>query len=187
MKGKTMVDVTGQWVDVVFIQDTSEEDFDFDNSSYEDIVEYLSNWDYGDETDSAHTTDGAQWGTYDDLFEHNGYVLSFNLALGYYGLNRRPLNDQRISRMYLSPVVIKPEIHSIHILINTIPQKGNTMWSNEDFSNALVDGDLFDSLTTPGELENQMNSKQYTAIALFLMAIVIGPYLALSVMDYALS
>ena len=88
-----MVDITGQWVDVVFIQDTSEDDFDFDNSSYEDIVEYLSNWDYGDETDSAHTTDGAQWGTYDDLFEHNGYVLSFNLALGYYSLNRRPLND----------------------------------------------------------------------------------------------
>ena len=85
------MDTTGKWVDVVFIQDTGEEEFDFDYASYEEIVEYLSQWDYGKETDDAHTTDDASWGSADTLFEHNGYVLSFNLGLGYYGLNRRPI------------------------------------------------------------------------------------------------
>lgn len=61
------------------------------------------------------------------------------------------------------------------------------MWTNDVLEMNIGELSIFDILITPAELENQMNNKQYTAIALFVLAIVIGPYLALSVMDYALS
>ena len=52
-------------------------------------------WDSGEETDFAHTREGAPWGSADRLYEVNlgglDYVLAVNHPEGYASLNRRPL------------------------------------------------------------------------------------------------
>lgn len=97
-----MVDATGQWVDVVFIQDWDEElseagEYGQDPIEFGDwdkMAEYMAKWDYGTETDDAHTS-GSCWGQQDTLVEVNvgglDYVLSANWGLRYASLNRRPL------------------------------------------------------------------------------------------------
>jgi len=49
-------------------------------------IEYLKNWDYGD-NDEIRDEIGA--GTRDEVVERDGYVLTWNLGLGYVGLMRR--------------------------------------------------------------------------------------------------
>lgn len=93
------VDTSGRWVDVVFVQDTHEhDDFDFDEASFDEVIEYLTQWDFGDETDAAHTMDEWSAGSSDDVYVSDNpalsdYVLTYNLRLGYYGLVRRPFED----------------------------------------------------------------------------------------------
>lgn len=92
-------DTSGPWVSVVFVDGDDYEaavDAANDNGGSTDAVaEYLSQWDYGDETDMAQTRDCAPWGNADILHSVNvgglDYVLSINHHVGYYGLNRRPL------------------------------------------------------------------------------------------------
>jgi hypothetical protein len=94
------IDVTGEWVDVGFHDG---DDYDAAMAASNDgdvdkLAEYLAQWDYGQETDDAHTTDGAQWGSDDFLYdvEVGGleYVISVNHRVGYVSLNRRPLAVQ---------------------------------------------------------------------------------------------
>lgn len=51
-----------------------------------DAIEYLSQWDYGDD-DNVRADLGA--GSRDEIVERDGYVLTWNLGLGYVGLSRR--------------------------------------------------------------------------------------------------
>lgn len=53
------------------------------NISDSDLVEYLAQWDYGERDDIS---DRAPWGTADDTFKLDGYVVSYNRALNYVGL-----------------------------------------------------------------------------------------------------
>lgn len=84
---------TDQWVDVVFIDG---EDYDeIADMGIDEMAEYLSQWDYGDETDMAHTRDGQPWGLSDREYPITvgglDYILAVNHPLGYASLNRRPI------------------------------------------------------------------------------------------------
>ena len=89
-------DTTGPWVSVVFLDG---DDFDaceeYAESDTGTMGEYMSRWDYGAETDGAHTEDGASWGSGDRVWteEIDGtlYAVAVNYALGYASLNRRPI------------------------------------------------------------------------------------------------
>lgn len=51
-------------------------------------IEYLSQWDYGDESEyDIREEIGA--GTNDTVVEYDEYVLTYNLGLGYVGLMRK--------------------------------------------------------------------------------------------------
>lgn len=88
------VDTTGSWVDVASITGDDYaamvEDIG-DNDGPDGMAEYLQQWDYGQETDDAHTGDFGP-GTDARLYLlPNGEVLSVNYGLGYASLNRRPI------------------------------------------------------------------------------------------------
>lgn len=93
------IDRTGPWVSVAFMDGDDYEtmiDATNDNGgSTGAAVEYLAQWDYGTETDEAHTTDGAQWGPDDTAHEVTfggiDYVYATNHYMGYVSLNRRPI------------------------------------------------------------------------------------------------
>ena len=103
--------VTLPWVSVVFVQGV-----DYDalmnatenaHNTVQAAVEYLSDWDFGAETDANYFANYPQiegladmepWGAYDLAYEHtNGYGLTYtyavNHALGYASLNRRALSQ----------------------------------------------------------------------------------------------
>lgn len=81
------------WVDVVMLQ--GEDYAEIADLGVEEMVEHLARWDYGEETDHAHTCARAPWGSSDRIYEvsYGGltYVLAVNHRLGYASLNRRPL------------------------------------------------------------------------------------------------
>jgi len=93
-------DTDGPWVSIVFVDgDDYEAAVDAandDGGSVEAVAAYLSQWDYGDETDAAQTRDSAPWGSADTLHTvtagGTAYVLSVNHSMGYYALQRRPLS-----------------------------------------------------------------------------------------------
>src|SRR5690606_40353850 len=74
-------DTSGRWVDVVFAQDYYDDEDTPALSELDELVEYLSRWDYGDETDAAHTRDGAPWGASDSLSVHVVGGLRYVLAV----------------------------------------------------------------------------------------------------------
>lgn len=82
-------------VDIVFVQDWDMEDLDVEWGDWAAMAEYLAQWDFGDETDAAHTVDYWQGGTYDDTYQVrvNGltYWLNVESGLRYAGLTRRPV------------------------------------------------------------------------------------------------
>lgn len=82
-------------VDVVFIQDWTQESDAPGWGDWAAMGEYLSRWDYGTETDDAHTLDSAPFGAYDDSFALDvgglRYWLTVNHGMQYAGLTRRPL------------------------------------------------------------------------------------------------
>ena len=90
-------DVTGPWVTIVFLDgddfDACEEYAESDSGT---MGEYMARWDYGTETDGAHTADGAQWGSGDRVWteEIGGtlYAVAVNFGLSYASLSRRPLD-----------------------------------------------------------------------------------------------
>lgn len=93
------------WVEIVFFQGHQYDDphltrlLEADWPDAHTIAEYLANWDYGNETDGAHTTDEDPF-TADpyatavelELAVGHDYVLTMNRQLGLVGLYRRPLD-----------------------------------------------------------------------------------------------
>ena len=82
---------SGPWVDVVFIQDWHNQDGAPELGELGAMLEWMGEWDYGQETDYAHTTDTPQWGSSDTLYRVGQYVIAINYRLGYASLNRRPM------------------------------------------------------------------------------------------------
>lgn len=90
-----------EYVDVVFVQDWDE--FEGDAPEWGDwqaMAEYLTQWDYGTETDDAHTRvddNGRRGAGTDDMIVatvNDGdieYRLTVNLGLRYASLTREPL------------------------------------------------------------------------------------------------
>ena len=82
-------DYDGPWVDVVFA-----DGIDYEECSHMDIgpmADHLAQWDFGQETDDAHTRDAYSWGNSDHVYMVGQYVLTANYRLGYASLNRRPM------------------------------------------------------------------------------------------------
>lgn len=94
------------WVDVIFVQDVyafEEEDqvlaTAYREGDLDAVVDYLAAWDYGTETDQAHTTDddphnppGFDRAHDIQLAPGQDYVLVVNRQLDYLALYRRPLD-----------------------------------------------------------------------------------------------
>lgn len=93
------------WVDIVFMQGHQYDDpaltllAEADFVDVTEIADYLAQWDYGTETDQAHTTDqdprtADPFDTVHEvtLAEGHDYVLTMNRALGTISLSRRPLD-----------------------------------------------------------------------------------------------
>lgn len=54
-----------------------------------ELLEYLKQWDYGEETENSLTvSETPPHGTSDTVEEVDGYFLSYNFGLGYVGLRR---------------------------------------------------------------------------------------------------
>lgn len=84
-----------KWVDVVFVQN---DDYNkIADLGVDEMVAYLSQWDYGTETDDAHTHPRhvPELPTQDSVHQVsiNGvqYTLNVNHRFGYAGLSRRPV------------------------------------------------------------------------------------------------
>lgn len=94
------MDTTGAFVDIVFVQDIDSERDEMgttvpDRGDRDALAEYLAQWDYGTETDDAHTGTADGWGPYDTLSEHTVGGLTYVLGthpFGYAYLARRPLS-----------------------------------------------------------------------------------------------
>lgn len=89
-------------VDIVFIQDWESERDDNPETpewgEWEAMAEYLTQWDFGTETDYAHALESEPWGTSDDTREFVigglAYTLSTNSHLHYAGLTRAALETE---------------------------------------------------------------------------------------------
>ena len=85
--------MSDQWVDVVFMQ--GDDYSEVADLGIDEMVAHMAQWDYGQETDYAHTREGAPWGVADRLYEVSlsgiDYTLAVNHPEGYASLNRRPL------------------------------------------------------------------------------------------------
>ena len=95
--------VTDQkWVSVVFMQgdDADEVLGIIDTHGTQTAVEYLSNWDYAEETTSAaidnqSTYEAIPAGTLDKVAEHGIYTLTYNPFMGHVGLLRHPTVEEK--------------------------------------------------------------------------------------------
>ena len=90
-------------VDVVFIQDWDDAVETDDAPVFGEraaMAEYLTRWDFGNETDEAHTLGAEPYGTGDTLSTHviggRTYTLSTNGYLRYAGLTRAPLEGDTL-------------------------------------------------------------------------------------------
>lgn len=95
---------TAQFVSVVFVQDWGQFQDESGGTAPEwgnwiEMAEYLTQWDYGQETDDAYMGDyptGEQWGTDDYVFvfpiDGTEYTFTAHPSLHYASLNRKPLN-----------------------------------------------------------------------------------------------
>jgi len=87
--------VTEKWVDVVFAQ--GDDYTKIADLGVDEMVAYLAQWDFGHETDDAHTQNRpVDQSTGDDRVHQvsiNGvkYTLNVNHRNGYAGLSRRPV------------------------------------------------------------------------------------------------
>ena len=88
------------WHSIVFVQDDeADEPLNIlrDNGE-EATIEYLAQWDYGDETQFASEVNGHTYsspadcaGTHDTVSIVGDYALTYNLRIGYVGLCARSL------------------------------------------------------------------------------------------------
>jgi hypothetical protein len=91
-----------QWVDIIFVQDWKQ--FEYDNEEggncpqfgeWLAMAEFMTQWDFGDETDGAHTMSGQSHGRDDQLhvfmIDNLEYTLAVHWGLQYASLSRRPL------------------------------------------------------------------------------------------------
>lgn len=142
------IETTGPWVDVVFVDDWSAH-VDGDEStapavelsrflSAEDVqalADYLSGWDYGDETDSAHTSDRYSWGDSDDEYAVTvggvDYVLAVAGMLDYVSLNRRPIG-------YRAGIVQTVTLPTLPWFAYETPSKSGESVADSDKYGALV-------------------------------------------------
>jgi hypothetical protein len=94
--------VAEKWVDVVFAQ--GDDYTKIADMGVDEMAAYLAQWDYGQETDDAHThwvpvSDGQQAGHQDRIhqvrFHDLEYTLNVNHPHGYAGLSRRPVNVRK--------------------------------------------------------------------------------------------
>lgn len=76
-----------QYSHIVFMQDSEGHDVidRMDTESPEEIVDYLAQWDYGDDYDVRDTPSAGEW---DDTMVVGEYLLTWNSRLGYVGLER---------------------------------------------------------------------------------------------------
>jgi hypothetical protein len=74
---------------VVFFQDEAAEEVleILEHDGEGAALDYLAEWHYG--PGFHETREGLGAGTADDTYERDGYVLSYNRALGYIGLSYR--------------------------------------------------------------------------------------------------
>ena len=79
----------GPWADVVFAD--GDDYSECADMGIDEMADYLAQWDYGQETDDAHTRDAYPWGSSDHVYRVGQYVLTANYRLGYASLNRRPM------------------------------------------------------------------------------------------------
>ena len=56
----------------------------YKNYTLENVVDYLSQWDYGDER--LDWRDSPPWGSQDRIFKMGPYILSYDPGLPYFGL-----------------------------------------------------------------------------------------------------
>ena len=69
-------------------QDWGLEQFFYGDMTEEQLIEYLSKWDFGEESEHTPQTEPSH-GTADDIYDDGaGYLLSWNTGLGYVGLDR---------------------------------------------------------------------------------------------------
>ena len=86
---KEASETDGPWVDVVFADG---DDFNvMGDMGIGEMASHLEQWDYGQETDDAHTRDSYPWGSSDRVYKVGQYTLAINYGLGYASLNRRPM------------------------------------------------------------------------------------------------
>lgn len=86
---KDAAEYDGPWVDVVFAD--GDDYYDMADMESDEMAEHLSQWDFGQETDDAHTRETYPWGSSDRVRRIGEYVLTSNIGLGYASLNRRPM------------------------------------------------------------------------------------------------
>lgn len=76
------------YANIIFIQDSeASEYFDMLGTYGEDyLIDYLTNWDYGEYYDTSET---CMCGTSDFKYERGDYILCVNYALEYIGLTKK--------------------------------------------------------------------------------------------------
>jgi hypothetical protein len=77
---------------IIFLQgDSASECLDIkDEKGNDAAIQYLLQWDYGDNDD---LTDDLGNGTSDSILEQDDYVMVYNLRLGYIGLSRKVIYE----------------------------------------------------------------------------------------------
>ena len=79
-----------KYATIIFLndyEDSNVTNFFLDEIDEDQLIEYLSAWDYGEYHD-VYEGEGDPWGTADDTYfsPHNEYVLAYNRGLGYAAL-----------------------------------------------------------------------------------------------------
>ena len=79
------------WVTACFMQDSDYSEIS--DMGIQEMAEHMAQWDYGNETDMAHSRDGKGTGTYDREYNVTIGGLDYILSIGdcYASLIRRPI------------------------------------------------------------------------------------------------
>ena len=92
--------VAEKWVDVVFVQ--GDDYTKIADMGVDEMAAHLAQWDYGQETDDAHThfvpvseTNAKADRVYQVRFHDLEYTLNVNHSFGYAGLSRRPVSVRK--------------------------------------------------------------------------------------------
>lgn len=100
---RPVIDADHPMVDIVFIQDYSDQKGapKLTQHALWKVAEYLTQWDFGAETDAAHTEIVDPLGTMDDVFTVDvggrRYWISAYIPLDYVALMRRPIDAPAVT------------------------------------------------------------------------------------------